>query len=133
MSEEPVMEERKQVIVMRKDLNMRKGKLVAQGAHASLGALLSLGHRDGANLIIPLDSRIEPWLSGIFKKICVYVNSEEELLALHRKAEENGLITCLITDRGLTEFNNVPTITALAVGPDTYERVDSVCGDLPLY
>lgn len=34
----------KQVIVMRKDLNMRKGKMIAQGAHASVDALLSLFH-----------------------------------------------------------------------------------------
>jgi hypothetical protein len=27
---------------MRKDLGMRKGKMIAQGAHASLGALLTL-------------------------------------------------------------------------------------------
>lgn len=30
----------KQVIVMRKDLNMRRGKQIAQGAHASMAALL---------------------------------------------------------------------------------------------
>lgn len=35
----------KQVIVMRKDLNMRKGKMIAQGAHASVDALLSLFSR----------------------------------------------------------------------------------------
>ncbi len=31
--------EHKQVIVLRKDLNMRKGKMVAQGAHASMRAV----------------------------------------------------------------------------------------------
>jgi len=35
--------ERKQVIVLRKDLGMRKGKMVDQGAHASLGAILREG------------------------------------------------------------------------------------------
>jgi PTH2 family peptidyl-tRNA hydrolase len=126
-------EERKQVIVMRKDLNMRKGKLVAQGAHAALGAILGLGERDGNKLTITLDDRTAPWIDGIFKKICVYVESEEALLQVKAKADALGLITCLITDSGLTEFKGVPTNTALAVGPDTYERVDLVCGDLPLY
>jgi peptidyl-tRNA hydrolase, PTH2 family len=124
--------EHKQTIVLRKDLNMRKGKMVAQGAHASMRAILQLGHREGSNFVIPLDERLEPWLLGRFKKICVSVNSEAELLQLHREAKAAGLITALIQDAGLTEFGGVPTYTALAVGPDTAERVDLVTGSLPL-
>jgi PTH2 family peptidyl-tRNA hydrolase len=76
--------EHKQTIVLRKDLNMRKGKMVAQGAHASMRAILMLGHQDARNFVIPLDERLEPWLLGRFKKICVSVNSEAELLAWGR-------------------------------------------------
>lgn len=132
----------KQVIVMRKDLNMRKGKMVAQGAHASLAAILNQGyyetHQDPVNgeditkFNLTLDERTAAWLSGNFKKVCVYVNSEEELLALHQKAKDLGIITALITDSGLTEFNNVPTNTCIAVGPDFDEKVDQVTGGLPL-
>jgi PTH2 family peptidyl-tRNA hydrolase len=124
--------EHKQTIVLRKDLNMRKGKMIAQGAHASMRAILKLGRQDGDNFIIPLDSRIAPWLLGRFKKICVSVNSEAELLALHEKAVSLGLVTALIQDAGLTEFGGVPTYTAVAVGPDTEERVNEVTGNLPL-
>ena len=124
--------EHKQVIVLRKDLNMRKGKMVAQGAHASLRAILMLGHQDQNNFVIPLDPRLEPWLLGRFKKICVSVNSEAELLALHEDAKAAGLICALIKDAGLTEFGNVPTYTALAVGPDSEDRVDAITGELPL-
>jgi PTH2 family peptidyl-tRNA hydrolase len=124
--------EHKQTIVLRKDLNMRKGKMVAQGAHASMRAILMLGHREGDRFVIPLDQRFEPWLLGRFKKICVAVNSEAELLALYQKSQAAGLITALIQDAGLTEFGGVPTYTALAVGPDTEERVDSITGTLPL-
>ena len=124
--------EHKQVIVLRKDLNMRKGKMVAQGAHASLRAILQLGHREGGGFVIPLDERLEPWLLGRFKKICVSVNSEEELLTLHERALNAGLICALIQDAGLTEFGGVPTYTALAVGPDREDRVDAITGDLPL-
>jgi peptidyl-tRNA hydrolase, PTH2 family len=122
----------KQTIVLRKDLNMRKGKMVAQGAHASMRAILQLGHREGGNFVVPLDERLEPWLLGRFKKICVSVNSEAELLQLHQQARTAGLITALIQDAGLTEFGGVPTYTALAVGPDTEDRVDRVTGSLPL-
>ena len=34
----------KQVIVLRKDLNMRKGKMVAQGAHASMKVFFDRFH-----------------------------------------------------------------------------------------
>ena len=62
----------KQVIVVRKDLNMRKGKIAAQCCHASLGVTLAnLQHPD-----------VKEWLSGAFTKICVSCESEDELFAL---------------------------------------------------
>jgi peptidyl-tRNA hydrolase, PTH2 family len=124
--------EHKQILVLRKDLNMRKGKMVAQGAHASLRAILQLGRRQAGSFVIPLDERLEPWLLGRFKKICVSVNSEAELLSLHEAARTAGLIAALIQDAGLTEFGGVPTYTALAVGPDREDRVDAITGTLPL-
>ena len=124
--------EHKQTIVLRKDLNMRKGKMIAQGAHASMRAVLKLGHKEGDVFVIPLDQRLAPWLLGRFKKICVSVNSEADLLALHEKAKAAGLITSLIQDAGLTEFDGVPTYTAIAVGPDRADRVDAITGELPL-
>jgi peptidyl-tRNA hydrolase, PTH2 family len=124
--------EHKQVIVLRKDLNMRKGKMVSQGAHAAMRAILAEAQRDGDFLKIPLDARNEPWLLGRFKKICVSVNSEAELLELHAKALAAGLISALIQDAGLTEFGGVPTYTALAVGPDAEDKVDLITKHLPL-
>lgn len=126
--------EHKQVIVMRKDLNMRKGKLVAQGAHASLGAILQQMKREDDKLVLDLnDQRLAPWVTGRFKKICVYVNTEQELLDIYEAANAAGLIASLIVDAGLTEFNGVPTKTAVAVGPDQEDKIDSICKHLPLY
>lgn len=116
------MSEYKQVIILRKDLNMRKGKMVAQGAHASMKAVLT-------NLP---DKRVTTWLQGPFKKVVVGVNSEEELLEVYQGACASGLITSLIRDAGLTEFDGVPTLTAVAVGPDTEENVDKITGELKL-
>jgi PTH2 family peptidyl-tRNA hydrolase len=126
------MAEHKQVIVVRKDLGMRKGKMIAQGAHASMGAILGLAKREGDSLVIPLDPRVEPWLCGRFKKIAVSVNSEAELLALHAKAKNAGIVCSLIQDAGLTEFGGVPTYTAVGIGPDDGERIDGITGELPL-
>jgi peptidyl-tRNA hydrolase, PTH2 family len=125
--------EHKQIIILRKDLNMRKGKLVAQGAHASMGAILSLCKQDGDTLVLKMDDRVKPWLTGRFRKICVYVNSEQELLAIHNQAKVAGLVTSLIQDAGLTEFGGVKTYTAVAVGPDHEDRIDEICKNLPLF
>lgn len=118
----------KQVLIWRKDLNCRKGKIAAQCAHASLAVVLNLLKTEQGLE----DPRAKPWLTGKFKKICVYVNSEEELLAIHEKTKELGILTALIQDSGLTEFGGVPTYTAVAVGPDTEEKVNEVTGKLPL-
>lgn len=112
----------KQVLVVRKDLKMRMGKVAAQAAHASLKATIENMH----------DPRVQAWLSGPFAKICVSVNSEEELLDVERKAAEAGLITSMIVDAGRTEFHGVPTRTVLAVGPAKNEELEPVTGDLKL-
>ena len=122
----------KQVIVLRKDLNMRKGKMVAQGAHASMGAILKLARREADTLVIPLDARIEPWLCGRFAKICASVSSEAELLELYERATAAGLVTSLIQDAGFTEFDGVATYTAIAIGPDRVEAIDPFTRHLPL-
>lgn len=114
--------EMKQVIILRKDLNMRKGKMVAQGAHASMAAVLK--HMN--------DKRVKEWLAGPFAKIVVSVDSEEELIEIFRKANNDKLITSLITDAGRTEFHGVATKTAVAVGPDKPELIDKITGHLKL-
>lgn len=148
----------KQVIVLRKDLNMRKGKMVAQGAHASLKALLDTAwpadsisltgnsprivekgvpHVSGVQIsgdfkCIPNGKDVKPWLDGKFAKICVGVDSEAELLEVHAKAKEAGLLNSLIQDAGLTEFGGIPTYTACAVGPGPASKIDNITGNLKL-
>lgn len=130
----------KQVIIIRKDLKMTKGKMIAQGSHASLGVVLGMMERrenvngDGYTLSINVgeNSPLQTWLDTIFTKICVYVNSEDELVDLYNKAVENNLPACIITDRGLTHFKGVPTKTALAIGPCLSEDVDKITGHLRL-
>jgi len=127
----------RQMIVLRKDLNMRKGKMVAQGAHASLGGVLmgrTIHERDDGTfeLHVPLSPALHAWLTGRFTKICVSVKDEQELFDLHRRALEAGIPVCLIQDAGLTEFGGVPTYTGLALGPETEETLSPLTGHLPL-
>lgn len=129
----------KQIIVIRKDLKMRRGKEIAQGAHASMAAILNTGserYRDGYinNVFqIELTDMMREWLLGKFAKITATVDSEEELLALHKKAKDAGIITALITDSGFTEFNGVPTNTCIAIGPAHKDKLDPITGHLRLY
>ena len=127
----------KQVIVIRRDLRMRRGKEIAQGAHAST-AWLAERVIQGRNPVgsvdqIELSEAERAWLDSSFRKVTVKVGSEAELLAVYEKALEAGLVTHLITDRGLTEFGGVPTRTCLAIGPDYDDLIDPVTGDLELY
>lgn len=139
------MSDIKQVIVMRTDLGMRKGKMIAQGAHASIAFLTNL-IRDNIDdwgeegirfpLIVENAIKLTPaqseWIQGIFKKICVRVDSEQALLDIAEAANRTGVQCSLIQDAGLTEFGGVPTYTCLALGSDHAEKIDPITGDLNL-
>lgn len=126
----------KQVIVMRKDLGMRKGKMIAQGAHASMKALLDRRTAptspDSTELTFTLTPAMAQWLSGRFTKVCVSVNSEAELDEVCRKAEAAGVPCAMIVDAGKTEFHGVPTKTCAAVGPAWADEIDAITGALGL-
>jgi len=112
----------KQALVLRRDLGMRRGKEIAQGAHASMKATLeNLEHPD-----------VKAWLSGPFAKIALVVDSEEDLLALCDEARAAGLITAEIVDQGRTEFKGVPTLTCAAIGPAPVQKIDAITGHLKL-
>ena len=144
------MRETKQVIIIRRDLKMRRGKEIAQGCHASMGALLSLFKnysisyeisdcRTETDIIYGIDRNIlqsvpvMQWLENSFTKITCYVESEPELLFLEQAAKQYQIPHCLITDNGKTEFAGVPTITCLAIGPWWSDEIDNITKYLKLY
>ena len=126
----------KQVIVMRKDLNMRKGKIAAQAAHASSKVILDMmpvtidGDSISRTITMQAGSPLDLWLNGNFKKICLGIESEEELLNIVSQAKNAGLPVALILDSGLTEFGGVPTYTCCAIGPELPEKIDPITGQL---
>lgn len=124
---------------------MRKGKVAAQAAHASMKVLLDRStfsrHNDkstfwkGSYIWYFEGDESEPifrWLRGEFTKVVVYVMSEAELLEVYEKAKNVGLLSSLVTDAGKTEFHGERTRTAVAVGPDWSSKIDKVTGHLPL-
>lgn len=128
----------KQIIVMRTDLNMRKGKMAAQASHASMAVLLDMMDcvytdlYERRSLTIPAGSALESWLNGPFKKICVGIDSEQALNDLYDRVKEAGLPTSKIVDSGLTEFGGVKTLTCIAIGPDYPEKIDPFTKHLKL-
>jgi PTH2 family peptidyl-tRNA hydrolase len=127
----------KQVIVMKKfpkSRNMRTGKYVAQGAHAAMGSLFSVGAISGDNFVIPLSNPfVKEWVLGNFKKVAVYVETDQELIDIYTKAKNANIACALIRDSGLTEFDGVPTLTAVGIGPDNEEEINKLTGHLPLF
>jgi len=113
----------KQVIVVRADLEISKGKLAAQAGHAAVTAA------EEARTKRP--NWWKSWMEEGQCKIVVKVKNERELMELESQAKNLGLPTALITDRGLTE---IPpgTVTCLGIGPAPAEQVDKVTGKLPL-
>jgi PTH2 family peptidyl-tRNA hydrolase len=131
---EVVMSDVKQVIVVRKDLNMRKGKIAAQVAHASMKFLVDNNEAErGDEIMVKLSPEEAEWLlSGSFTKVVVGVDSEQALQDLIFQAELADVECHPIIDAGKTEFNGVSTLTCAAFGPCTAEELDRITGNLKL-
>lgn len=118
---------------------MRKGKMVAQGAHVSLMAVIGETRESSEDhgaqrdtLLLSVDDQLRDWLHSDYKKICVGVQSEDELLAIYSAAKKQGIRCSLVQDLGLTEFRGVPTYTAAAIGPASDGVIDAITGALAL-
>jgi len=110
----------KQVILVRQDLKMDKGKMSVQVAHASIEAVLK-SKKDN----------VEEWRNEGMKKVVLKVKDEKELISYLKKAKNNKLTTALITDSAKTFFKE-PTITCLAIGPDKEEDIDKITAELKM-
>ena len=114
------MSEYKQVILIRQDLKLPKGKLGAQSAHASVEAVLKSD-----------PSLIKKWRQEGMAKIVLKVKDEKELIKYFQHAKDEDLVVALITDAGRTVI--APgTKTAVAIGPDAEEEIDKITGELSL-
>ena len=108
------------VIVIRKDLEMGKGKMIAQACHAAIEAYKK------ANKEI-----VEKWEKEGAKKVVLKVDSLKELKEIYKKAIEKNLNVVLIRDAGKTQLKK-GTITCIAIGPDEEEKIDLITGNLKL-
>jgi PTH2 family peptidyl-tRNA hydrolase len=118
----------KQTIIIRKDLNLSKGRLVTQGAHASIAFLTDLIKEYNP---LQLTEVQKEWVYGTFFKVCVGVDSEKELLDIGYNAVmlAMGISVKYIEETG--GFDK-PTLTCIAIGPDYSSVIDPVTKHLKL-
>jgi len=117
------MSEYKQVIVVRNDLKMGKGKLAVQVAHAAVSSAEQARKYKR--------EWYEAWIDGNQAKICVKVDSEKELRLLKGRVGEAGIPNSLIQDAGLTQLEP-GTTTCLGIGPLPSQVADRYTGELKL-
>ncbi len=110
----------KQVILVRDDLKMPKGKLAVQVAHASVEAVLGCS-----------SEKVNAWRREGMKKVVLRVVDEEDLRFYLNKARSHKIKTAIITDAGKTFFKT-STTTCCAIGPDDEGKIDVVTGDLKM-
>ena len=111
----------KQVILVRTDINMSKGKVAAQVAHGAVNCALSANKK-----------LLKNWQSTGMKKITLKAESLEELEKYQQLAEDADLVNSLITDAGHTEIEP-GTQTVLCIGPGPEVQIDKITGQLKMY
>ncbi len=111
----------KQVLVIRTDIRMSRGKIAAQAAHAAC-----LSAEEARRKCYDI---WRSWFLQGAKKIVLEVSSEEELMSIYEKARKAGLPCALVVDAGYTE---IPpgTKTAVGIGPEESKKIDRITGHL---
>ena len=134
----------KQIIIVRKDLNMSPGKLAAQVSHGSM-AFLSWLIRDNADCDGHIDAWIDKdilhhWINGEFTKCVLQAKNKTQLLKAKTMAEELGMVEgedfWLIRDNCHTELEpeeDGKTLTVIGFKPMDSEIVDKIGKKYQLY
>lgn len=136
----------KQVIVIDKSKQMNVGKMIAQGSHASLGALLTMFNKkklidERTQYKVEFDENtiLDKWLNGIFTKICLNADSEDEMLKIYdninkyNETVDEKIPIVLIEDCGKTCFHGEKTKTCIGIGPFWSDVIDKFTGHLKLF
>lgn len=113
------MSQLKQVIVLRENLDISKGKQISQACHASLKSYKKTEAESQKN-----------WEDQGSKKVVVDIG-EDDLKKRLNRAKTLQIPAALVKDAGLTEVEP-GTVTALGVGPAEEDKIDKVTGDLKL-
>ena len=143
----------KQIIIVRKDLDLSPGKLSAQVSHASMAFLTSQMRK---HYELPEDGNVkcsvtvtqgcfDDWINGIFAKVVLDAKNKNQLLKAKMMAEELSMVEgkdfflikdCCLTELQPEEFdeNGVGrTLTCIGFAPMPAEVIDQIGKKYQLY
>jgi len=125
----------KQVILIRKDLRLKRAAVAALAAKVSCEFLLDNNISDRGDVLkVNLTPQESDWLLGNSTRIILGVSSEDTLRSLLFKAEMAGLSCYSMTGsyaKGSVDTTQDEVLCA-AIGPDDAERIDEITGNLKL-
>lgn len=113
----------KMAIIIRNDLKLTKGKIASQASHA---AVLCYQKALDTNKKVAME-----WSLKGQPKIVLKVDSQSELEELYSQSKQSHLTCALVRDAGRTQIES-GTATALGIGPDYVEKIDSIVKHLKL-
>jgi len=123
----------KQVILVRKDLKMKKSQVASLVAKASTEFFLANDESArGDELTVKLTPEETDWINSGSIRVVLGVNSEDSLRTLALRAEMAGLQCYSVhgkifedtTDDGMSET------LCIAIGPDFSSKIDQITGNL---
>lgn len=110
----------KQVIIIRRDIDMGKGKLISHALHSAMGSMR-----------LADEQIVKKWESEGAKKVVLKIKDLKELSSIHKKLKEKKIPCYLVKDAGLTQLKS-GTVTALGIGPYEEKKIDKITGKLKL-
>jgi len=124
----------KQVILLRRDLKLRRAEAAALASKASMTFVVEGDESDRSGSVQVELSGIEAeWLLGTATRIVLGVNSEDAMRKLLLKAELQGVSTYEITGSSNGKADEGIQLIAAALGPDDSDKLDLITGNLKLF
>lgn len=117
----------KQVIVVRRDLSMKRGKLSTQIAHAAMKFLIDNNEAErGDEMRVKLSQDEALWLSGSMDPYIATVDSEAALQNLIFKAQLHDIEVYPVVDTS----DGSSILTCAAFGPCDESDIDKIASKL---
>lgn len=113
----------KLVILVRKDVDMTKGKIAAQVAHAAVNCALALKKKD--------PKAMDRWMNVGQTKVVLRVDTKDQLFEFKAIADSQKIVNSIICDAGRTQVEP-GTFTCLGLGPEKASVLDKITGDLKM-
>jgi peptidyl-tRNA hydrolase len=132
------MSNTRHTVVIRRDLNLVPGLLAAQVAHISDAwmreRMLNKPPKGNVNWSKEVTPMEKEWLSQPYLSVLA-VNTGEELDIIRQEAIEAGLKVYVWEDVIPSEVlqRAIRVTVGISIGPDDFDRIKMVTGNLPLY